>query len=59
MGNPNWATLSLRRGSDVEYSMEMESVVLEGLKQGNTRMAATLAKSVKYAGVRATDELIL
>jgi len=43
----------------VEYSMEMESVVLEGLKQGNTRMAATLAKSVKYAGVRATDELIL
>lgn len=37
----------------------MASVVLEGLSKGDPRMAATLAKSVKYAGVKATDQDIL
>ena len=37
----------------------MEAVVLEGLINGEPRMAATLAKSVKYAGVKATNQDIL
>jgi cullin-associated NEDD8-dissociated protein 1 len=43
----------------VIYSADMEKVISEGLNSGNPKMIATLAKSFKYSGIRATDELML
>ena len=34
MGNPNWATLSLRRGGDVESSMEIMGKTLRWWREG-------------------------
>jgi cullin-associated NEDD8-dissociated protein 1 len=43
----------------VVYSADMERVISEGLNSNNPKMIACLAKSFKYSGIRATDDVLL